>query len=51
MERSSGAIRTACDMQIEGRRGANLEETDGENAVSGSSGQLTLKKGAPTDQV
>ena len=22
MERSSGAIRTACDMQIEGRRGA-----------------------------
>ena len=33
MERSSGAIRTACDIQIEGRQGtgeaqANIEETD-----------------------
>ena len=35
VEGSSGAIRTACDIQIDGRRGAreaqaNLEETDGE---------------------
>ena len=28
-----------------------MEETDGETAVSGSSRQLTLKKGAPGDQV
>ena len=41
MERSSGAIRTACDIQIDGRWGgggggggreaqANMEETEGE---------------------
>ena len=34
MECSSGAVRTACDIQIDGRRGmeaqANMEETDGE---------------------
>ena len=31
---------------------ANMEETDGKKtAVSGSSPQLTLKKGAPGDQV
>ena len=35
VERSSGAIRTACDIQIDGRRGgreaqANLEESDRE---------------------
>ena len=39
MERSSGAIRTACDIQIDGRRGgggggreaqANMVEIDGE---------------------
>ena len=35
VERSSGAVRTACHIQIEGRRGAgrpkqNMEETDGE---------------------
>ena len=38
MERSSGVVRTACDIQIDGRRGgggcreaqANMEETDGE---------------------
>ena len=43
VERSSGAIRTACDIQIDVRQGgreaqANLEETDGERlAMSGSS--------------
>ena len=35
VERSSGAVRTACDIQIDGRRGsreaqANMEETDRE---------------------
>ena len=39
MERSSGAVRTACDIQIDGRGGggggdreaqAHMEETDGE---------------------
>ena len=35
VERSSGAVRTACDIQIDGRPGAgrpqaNMEETDGE---------------------
>ena len=35
VERSSGAVRTACDIQIYGRQGAgvaqaNMEETDGE---------------------
>ena len=31
VERSSGAIRTACDIQIDGREAqANLEETDGD---------------------
>ena len=43
MERSSGAVRTACDIQVDGRGGgggglggggreaqANMEETDGE---------------------
>ena len=57
VERSSGAIRTACDIQIDGRCGGvagmpkltwkKLTET----AVSGSSLKLTLKKGAPGDQV
>ena len=55
VERSSGAVRTACDTQIEGRRGggreaeASVEETD----IERSSRQLTLKKGAPgvSDQV
>ena len=35
MERSSGAVRTACEIQIDGRRGdmeaqANMVETNGE---------------------
>ena len=38
VERSSGGGRTACDIQIEGRRGgreaqANMEETDGERLL------------------
>ena len=61
MERSSGAIRTACDIQIDGMLGAGkpkltwkkLTEIDRrrETAVSGSLRPLTLKKGAPGDQV
>ena len=56
VERSSGAITIACDIQIDGRRGAGrpkltwkkLTERD---CLSGSSRQLTLKKGAPGDFV
>ena len=38
VERSSGAVRTACDIQVDGRRGgreaqANIEETDGERLL------------------
>ena len=56
MERSSGAIRTAkiCRLAASGGREAqaNMKETDKrKTAVSGSSPQLTLKKGAPGDQV
>ena len=56
VERSGGAIRTACDIQIGGKPGAGRpkltwKKTDRETAVSGSSRQLTLKKGAPGDQV
>ena len=51
VERLSGAIRTAYD----GRRGQGGPSKHGRNwqrktAVSGSSPQLTLKKGAPGDQ-
>ena len=57
VEHSSGAVRTACDKQIDGRwggggwqggpslHGRNWKKT----AVSGSSLQLTIKKGAPRD--
>ena len=45
VERSSGTVRTACDIKIEVQ--ADMEET----GVSGSSQQLTLKKGARRDQV
>ena len=52
---SSGAIRTAYDIQIDGRRGAGRPKQTWKKltkaAVSGSSRQLTLKKGAPGDQV
>ena len=57
VERFSGAIRTACDIQIDGRRGPGRPKltwkklTERETAMSGSSRQLTLKKGAPGDQV
>ena len=55
MERSSGAIRTAYDMQIDGKRGAGRPKQTWKKltktAVSRSSPQLTLKKGAPGDQV
>ena len=55
VEHSSSAVRTACDIQIEGRRGAGRPKLTWKKlmktAVSGSSQQLTLKKGAPGDQV
>ena len=57
VERSSGANRTACDIQIDGRRGAGRPKLTWKKlkergtAVSGSSRQLTLKKVAPGDQV
>ena len=49
VEHSSGAVRKACDKQIDGRPGwqANMEETDGERL----SWVLTLKNGAPGDEV
>ena len=48
VERSSGAVRTACDIQIDGRRGAGrsmltLKKLT-KTAVSKSSRHLTLKK-------
>ena len=55
VERSRGAIRTACDIQIDGRRGPGRPKLTwkklSETAVSGSSRQLTLKKVATGDQV
>ena len=56
VERSSGAVRTACDIHIEGRRGQGGSSKHGRNcwrktAVSGSLRQLTLKKAAPGNQV
>ena len=53
MERSSGTVRTACDIQVEGKQGAreaqaNMKETDRKQLLML---QLTLKKGAPRDQV
>ena len=51
VECSSGAIRTAYDMQIDGKRGVGRPKQTWKPAVSGSSPQLTLKKGAPGDQV
>ena len=54
VERLIGAIRTAYDLQIEGRRGAGRPkqtQTDRKTAMNESSPQLTLKKGAPGDQV
>ena len=51
VECSSGAIRTAYDMQIDGKRGVVRPKQTWKTAVSGSSPQLTLKKGAPGDQV
>ena len=55
VERSSGAVSTACRKQIEGRRGQGgpswHQNCWRKTAMSGSSQQLTLKKGAPGDQV
>ena len=64
VKRSSGAIRTACDIQIDGRGGGGGGGGGGgagrpkltwkkltETVVSGSPRQLTLKQGAPGDQV
>ena len=55
VEHSSGAIRTACDIQVDSRQGPGRPKLTWkkltETAVSGSSQQLTLKKGAPGDQV
>ena len=47
VERSSGAIRSACDIQIDGRRGKKLTERD---CREWKLTKLTLKKGAPGDQ-
>ena len=56
VECSSCAIRTACDIQIKDRRGQGGPSLQGrkrqrETVVSGSSRQLTIKKGAPGAQV
>ena len=51
VECSNGAIRTAYDMQIDGKQGVGRPKQTWKTAVSGSSPQLTLKKGAPGDQV
>ena len=60
MESPSGVVRTACAIQIEGRRGGREEKLRWKKeffnlrrktALSGSSRQLTLKKEAPGDQV
>ena len=52
---SSGVVRTACDIQIDGRRRAGRPKLTWKKlrktAVSGSSRQLTFNKGAPGDQV
>ena len=47
MERYSDAVRTACDIQIDGEAKANMEEIDGERLQQ----LMTLKKGASGDQV
>ena len=49
MEHSSGAVRTAYDIQVEGKGGPSSQPKT--TAVIGSSQQLTPKKGAPGDQV
>ena len=56
VERLSGAIRTAYDMQIDGKRGAGRPKQTWKKLIEKdcrewSSPQLTLKKGAPGDQV
>ena len=44
VERSSDAVRMACDIQIDGRQGAGRPKLTWKK-------QLTLKKRAPGDQV
>ena len=55
VERSSGAIRTSSDIQIEGRWGAGRPKLTWKKLTEKDcrewKGQLTLKKGAPGDQV
>ena len=56
VENSSGAVRTVCDIQIDGRQRAGKpkltwKKLTEKECVSGSSQQLTFKKGAPGDQV
>ena len=53
VESSSGAVRTVWVIQIDGRQGGGREAQTymEETAVIGSSGKLTLQKGAPVDQV
>ena len=56
VERSSGTVTTACGILIDGRLGAGKpkltwKKLTEKTAVSESSRQLTLKKGAPGDQV
>ena len=53
VERSSGAVRTACDIQIDGRRRAGRSKLTWKKLTDEwkLTRQLTLKKGAPGDQV
>ena len=51
VERSSGAIKTACDIQIEGRRGAGRPKLTWKKLTERDCREWTLKKGAPGDQV
>ena len=56
VECSSGAVKTACDKQIDGRLSAGRpkltwKKLTEKTAVSGRSRQLNLKKVAPGDQV
>ena len=56
MERSSGAVGTACDKQIDGRQGAGrpkltCKKLTKKDCREWKLTKLTLKKGAPGDQV
>ena len=51
VECSSGAIRTACDIQIEGKRRTGRPKQTWKKLTEKDCRELTLKKGAPGDQV